>query len=235
MIITHPKYYTSEGEITADELVELIENNFHNGHFYENINDFIISIYTNDYNPFTDCEEMPTLLSFSNRYTYGVKELESKEGEIIEINKDNFEDLGEIEAWLIRNDYIFKPFEKYEHSSLHFTLLNSTCTPLQCRFDSSIGGYLVMKKSDLRKARGVKRLNQKLLDDEFKLWQSLLNDLYEIRDDSTTLYSSNHYEEIKGVWLRFQNNEMREDEQKELLGNEFKGDIKFIKIIEITR
>lgn len=49
-------------------------------------------------------------------------------------------------------------------------------TPLQCRFDSSIGGYLVMKKSDLRKARGVKRLNQKLLDDEFKLWQSLLND-----------------------------------------------------------
>ncbi|EGK1133964.1 hypothetical protein ION15_000421 [Campylobacter upsaliensis] len=125
MIITHPKYYTSEGEITADELVELIENNFHNGHFYENINDFIISIYTNDYNPFTDCEEMPTLLSFSNRYTYGVKELESKEGEIIEINKDNFEDLGEIEAWLIRNDYIFKPFEKYEHSSLHFTLLNS--------------------------------------------------------------------------------------------------------------
>ncbi|EAK2503018.1 hypothetical protein BFQ37_08325 [Campylobacter upsaliensis] len=176
MIITHPKYYTSKGEITADELVELIENNFHNGHFYENINDFIISIYTNDYNPFTDCEEMPTLLSFSNRYTYGVKELESKEGEIIEINKDNFEDLGEIEAWLIRNDYIFKPFEKYEHSSLHFTLLNSTCTPLQCRFDSSIGGYLVMKKSDLRKARGVKRLNQKLLDDEFKLWQSLLND-----------------------------------------------------------
>ncbi|EMS6533966.1 hypothetical protein WKZ30_000030 [Campylobacter upsaliensis] len=176
MIITHPKYYTSEGEITADELVELIENNFHNGHFYENINDFIISIYTNDYNPFTDCEEMPTLLSFSNRYIYGVKELESKEGEIIEINKDNFEDLGEIEAWLIRNDYIFKPFEKYEHSSLHFTLLNSTCTPLQCRFDSSIGGYLVMKKSDLRKARGVKRLNQKLLDDEFKLWQSLLND-----------------------------------------------------------
>ncbi|EAK0955189.1 hypothetical protein ACX9UE_001652 [Campylobacter upsaliensis] len=176
MIITHPKYYTSEGEITADELVELIENNFHNGHFYENINDFIISIYTNDYNPFTDCEEMPTLLSFSNRYTYGVKELESKEGEIIEINKDNFEDLGEIEAWLIRNDYIFKPFEKYEHSSLHFTLLNSTCTPLQCRFDSSIGGYLVMKKSDLRKARGVKRLNQKLLDDEFKSWQSLLND-----------------------------------------------------------
>ncbi|EAL3926176.1 hypothetical protein A0044_03400 [Campylobacter upsaliensis] len=176
MIITHPKYYTSEGEITADELVELIENNFHNGHFYENINDFIISIYTNDYNPFTDCEEMPTLLSFSNRYTYGVKELESKEGEIIEINKDNFEDLSEIEAWLIRNDYIFKPFEKYEHSSLHFTLLNSTCTPLQCRFDSSIGGYLVMKKSDLRKARGVKRLNQKLLDDEFKLWQSLLND-----------------------------------------------------------
>ncbi|EPO4041697.1 hypothetical protein ACUWHX_000927 [Campylobacter upsaliensis] len=176
MIITHPKYYTSEGEITADELVELIENNFHNGHFYENINDFIISIYTNDYNPFTDCEEMPTLLSFSNRYTYGVKELESKEGEIIEINKDNFEDLDEIEAWLIRNDYIFKPFEKYEHSSLHFTLLNSTCTPLQCRFDSSIGGYLVMKKSDLRKARGVKRLNQKLLDDEFKLWQSLLND-----------------------------------------------------------
>ncbi|EPV9389834.1 hypothetical protein ACWA77_001075 [Campylobacter upsaliensis] len=135
MIITHPKYYTSEGEITADELVELIENNFHNGHFYENINDFIISIYTNDYNPFTDCEEMPTLLSFSNRYAYGVKELESKEGEIIEINKDNFEDLGEIEAWLIRNDYIFKPFEKYEHSSLHFTLLNSTCTPLlQCRF-----------------------------------------------------------------------------------------------------
>ncbi|EOI6575983.1 hypothetical protein ACMUXD_001731 [Campylobacter upsaliensis] len=176
MIITHPKYYTSEGEITADELVELIENNFHNGHFYENINDFIISIYTNDYNPFTDCEEMPTLLSFSNRYTYGVKELESKEGEIIEINKDNFEDLGEIEAWLIKNDYIFKPFEKYEHSSLHFTLLNSTCTPLQCRFDSSIGGYLVMKKSDLRKARGVKRLNQKLLDDEFKSWQSLLND-----------------------------------------------------------
>ncbi|EPO0418875.1 hypothetical protein ACT5KO_001621 [Campylobacter upsaliensis] len=176
MIITHPKYYTSEGEITADELVELIENNFHNGHFYENINDFIISIYTNDYNPFTDCEEMPTLLSFSNRYAYGVKELESKEGEIIEINKDNFEDLGEIEAWLIRNDYIFKPFEKYEHSSLHFTLLNNTCTPLQCRFDSSIGGYLVMKKSDLRKARGVKRLNQKLLDDEFKLWQSLLND-----------------------------------------------------------
>ncbi|EOW6272600.1 hypothetical protein ACOZNZ_001514 [Campylobacter upsaliensis] len=162
MIITHPKYYTSEGEITADELVELIENNFHNGHFYENINDFIISIYTNDYNPFTDCEEMPTLLSFSNRYAYGVKELESKEGEIIEINKDNFEDLGEIEAWLIRNDYIFKPFEKYEHSSLHFTLLNSTCTPLQCRFDSSIGGYLVMKK--------------KLLDDEFKSWQSLLND-----------------------------------------------------------
>ncbi|EOA2863124.1 hypothetical protein ACHZF2_001031 [Campylobacter upsaliensis] len=141
-----------------------------------NINDFIISIYTNDYNPFTDCEEMPTLLSFSNRYAYGVKELESKEGEIIEINKDNFEDLGEIEAWLIRNDYIFKPFEKYEHSSLHFTLLNSTCTPLQCRFDSSIGGYLVMKKSDLRKARGVKRLNQKLLDDEFKSWQSLLND-----------------------------------------------------------
>ncbi|EAK0472791.1 hypothetical protein YZ46_08725 [Campylobacter upsaliensis] len=176
MIITHPKYYTSEGEITADELVELIENNFHNGHFYENINDFIISIYTNDYNPFTDCEEMPTLLSFSNRYAYGVKELESKEGEIIEINKDNFEDLGEIEAWLIRNDYIFKPFEKYEHSSLHFTLLNSTCTPLQCRFDSNIGGYLVMKKSDLRKARGVKRLNQKLLDDEFKSWQSLLND-----------------------------------------------------------
>lgn len=176
MIITHPKYYTSEGEITADELIELIENNFHNGHFYENINDFIISIYTNDYNPFTDCDEMPTLLSFSNRYTYGVKELESKEGEIIEINKDNFEDLGEIEAWLIRNDYIFKPFEKYEHSSLHFTLLNSTCTPLQCRFDSSIGGYLVMKKSDLRKARGVKRLNQKLLDDEFKSWQSLLND-----------------------------------------------------------
>ncbi|MBS4406858.1 hypothetical protein [Campylobacter vulpis] len=176
MIITHPKYYTSEGEITADELVELIENNFHNGHFYENINDFIISIYTNNYNPFTDCEEMPTLLSFSNRYAYGVKELESKEGEIIEINKDNFEDLGEIEAWLIRNDYIFKPFEKYEHSSLHFTLLNSTCTPLQCRFDSSIGGYLVMKKSDLRKARGVKRLNQKLLDDEFKSWQSLLND-----------------------------------------------------------
>ncbi|MPB08374.1 hypothetical protein YZ45_008625 [Campylobacter upsaliensis] len=176
MIITHPKYYTSEGEITADELVELIENNFHNGHFYENINDFIISIYTNDYNPFTDCEEMPTLLSFSNRYAYGVKELESKEGEIIEINKDNFEDLDEIEAWLIRNDYIFKPFEKYEHSSLHFTLLNSTCTPLQCRFDSSIGGYLVMKKSDLRKARGVKRLNQKLLDDEFKSWQSLLND-----------------------------------------------------------
>ena len=44
MIITHPKYYTSEGEITADELIELIENNFHNGHFYENINDFIISI-----------------------------------------------------------------------------------------------------------------------------------------------------------------------------------------------
>ncbi|EAJ0236482.1 hypothetical protein V9966_000078 [Campylobacter upsaliensis] len=39
MIITHPKYYTSEGEITADELVELIENNFHNGHFYENITD----------------------------------------------------------------------------------------------------------------------------------------------------------------------------------------------------
>lgn len=29
--------------------------------------------------------------------------------------------------------------------------------------------------------------------------------------------------------------EIREDEQKELLGNEFKGDIKFIKIIDITR
>ena len=28
MIITHPKYYTSEGEITADELVELIEKNY---------------------------------------------------------------------------------------------------------------------------------------------------------------------------------------------------------------
>ncbi|EPY3960758.1 hypothetical protein ACXDGV_000350 [Campylobacter upsaliensis] len=176
MIITHPKYYTSEGEITADELVELIENNFHNGHFYENINDFIISIYTNDYNPFTDCEEMPTLLSFSNRYTYGVKELESKEGEIIEINKDNFEDLGEIEAWLIRNDYIFKPFELYEHSSLHFSLLSTKDSNLTCRFDSAIGGYLVAKKSDLREWRGVKRLNQKLLDDEFKLWQSLLND-----------------------------------------------------------
>ncbi|HEP3231339.1 TPA: hypothetical protein VCM61_000369 [Campylobacter upsaliensis] len=177
MLINHPQYYTSEGEITTDELSELIENTLYSkGYFNENINDFNLSIYTSDYNPFTDCEEMPTLLSFSNRYAYGVKELESKEGEIIEINKDNFEDLGEIEAWLIRNDYIFKPFEKYEHSSLHFTLLNSTCTPLQCRFDSSIGGYLVMKKSDLRKARGVKRLNQKLLDDEFKSWQSLLND-----------------------------------------------------------
>ncbi|HEF3573336.1 TPA: hypothetical protein R9120_001595 [Campylobacter upsaliensis] len=101
MIITHPKYYTSEGEITADELIELIENNFHNGHFYENINDFIISIYTNNYNPFTDCDEMPTLLSFSNRYTYGVKELESKEGEIIEINKDN-----EFKSWQsLLNDF----------------------------------------------------------------------------------------------------------------------------------
>ncbi|EDP6888995.1 hypothetical protein GO114_08330 [Campylobacter upsaliensis] len=70
MIITHPKYYTSEGEITADELVELIENNFHNGHFYENINDFIISIYTNDYNPFTDCEEMPTLCLLNDFTNY---------------------------------------------------------------------------------------------------------------------------------------------------------------------
>lgn len=37
MIITHPKYYTSKGEITADELVELIENNFHNGHFMKTL------------------------------------------------------------------------------------------------------------------------------------------------------------------------------------------------------
>lgn len=176
MIVTHPKYYTSEKEITADELVKLIENNFHNDHFCENINDFIISIYTSDFNPFTDCNGMPTLLSFSNRYTYGVKELENKKGKIIEINKDNFEDLNDIEIWLIRNDYIFKPFEKYEHSSLHFTLLNNRYAPLQCKFDSCIGGYLVMKKSDLRKARGVKRINQKLLDDEFKLWKNLLKD-----------------------------------------------------------
>ncbi|EAK1188936.1 hypothetical protein A9435_00765 [Campylobacter upsaliensis] len=59
--------------------------------------------------------------------------------------------------------------------------------------------------------------------------------MYEIRDDSNTIYSSNHYKEIEDIWLRFKNNKMREDEQKELLGNEFKGDIKFIKIIDITR
>lgn len=162
-------------QMSEAELVEFIEKSFYkDGYFNENIGEFNVSIYTDDYDPFSSCDEVPTILSFSTRYSYGVKELESKEGETINI-VDECEDLDKVESWLKRNDYIFKPFEKYEHGGIALHLLSTKDANLTCRFDSCIGGYLVMKKSDLRAFRGVKKLNKKLLEDEFEYWGNLLD------------------------------------------------------------
>ncbi|TNH33868.1 hypothetical protein [Campylobacter helveticus] len=169
-------YYKIEDEVTVEELVSFIS---HEKDFcwsnYANftLNGYEFTLSRSDYNPLEDDSYAPKLLSFSKKYTYGVKELRNKEGELINII-DECNDLDEVESWLEKNDYVYAPFEKYEHGLIAFRLLTDKYSNLTCRFDSCIGGYLVMKKSDLREFRNVKKLTDKVLQKEFAYWNSLL-------------------------------------------------------------
>ena len=196
------KTYHAQGLITAEELESFIrKEGFYDSYYFDfclkGVN-FVLS--HNEFNPFEEQDYTPTLLSLSRRYTYGVKELEDKDGTIRHIQ--DFEDYVDLEVWLDKNGYIYKPFEKYEHSTLAFRLLEDTTDNLTCRFDSCIGGYLVMKKSDLKAYRNVKKLSEKILEDEFKLWKQLLNEFenYVNGNQFTLSINDTDYYDFECVW-----------------------------------
>lgn len=122
-------------------------------------------LYLSDYSP--------KFLNLLKNYEIGTRELESKEGEEVWVS-DICESLEEVEKWLEDNGYFFQRVDGYEHSGLTLSLAGEG---FYCRWDSGVAGYLVMKKSALRKARGAKRLSKKILEQEISFYRSLIDEL----------------------------------------------------------
>lgn len=119
----------------------------------------------------SDCN--PQFLNLLKHYEFGTRELESKEGEGVWVS-DICESLEEVEKWLEDNGYFYQRIDGYEHGGLSLSLAGEG---FYCSWDSGVAGYLVMKKSELREARGVKRLSKKMLEQEISFYRSLINEL----------------------------------------------------------
>ena len=121
-----------------------------------------------------DCSDYyPTFLNLLKDYEFGTRELESKDGEILEII-DICDSLEEVEQWLEANGYFYKRVNGYAHSGLSLSLDGEG---YYCKWDSGCAGYLVMRKSELREARGVKRITKRVIESELRLYSGLIYEL----------------------------------------------------------
>lgn len=132
-----------------------------------------ISIRIVDESPLYASEGNPQFLNLLKGYEIGTRELESKEGEEVWVS-DICESLEEVEQWLKDNNYYYQRVNGYEHSGLTLSLAGEG---YYCRWDSGVAGYLVMKRSELRAARGVKRLSKKTLEQEKNFYRGLISEL----------------------------------------------------------
>ncbi|EOX1264022.1 hypothetical protein ACPDI4_000525 [Campylobacter upsaliensis] len=169
-----------DGQVTSKELEKYIinEKGFYYNDCYANfeINDLNINIRVSDFNPLTDQDEVPTFLSCLKNYTLGTKTLPNKDGKEIDVIYEcdyNYE----VEAWLERNGYFYKKVYGYSHGGLSLALEGYASEQFSCPFDSGVAGYLVMRKEELRRIRGVKRLTPKVLESEIKLYKDLIDSL----------------------------------------------------------
>ena len=71
----------------------------------------------------------PTLLSLLRRYNIGVKTIIDKNGEKEFSVPDDFESIDDIEAFLSKNDYVYKKVYAYIHSNISLAL-EGNCSPL---------------------------------------------------------------------------------------------------------
>lgn len=121
-----------------------------------------------------DCSDYyPIFLNLLKGYNFGVRELESKDGEIYEIREicDSLEEVGQ---WLEANGYFYKRVNGYEHGGLSLSLDGEG---YYCKWDSGCAGYLVMRKSELRETRGVKRITKRVIESELRLYSGLIDEL----------------------------------------------------------
>lgn len=162
------KTYHLEGSVSTEELQEFIREE---GFFDNCYLDFTLKgenfvLRDMPFNPFQDQDCTPIFLSKQ----FGQ---ESYKGFSI----TDFCSPAEFEEFLTQRDYIFKAVEVYEHSTFNFRLIEDTKTHrFTCPFDSGLGGYLIMKKSDLRKNRQIKKITDKILKEEFNFWKSILEE-----------------------------------------------------------
>lgn len=122
----------------------------------------------------------PKFLNLLKRYEIGTRELESKEGEEVWVS-DICESLEEVEKWLEDNDYFYQRVNGYGHSGLTLSLAGEG---FYCSWDSGVAGYLVMKKSELRKNLGAKRLSKKMLEREKNFYRGIIKELNDWLDGS---------------------------------------------------
>lgn len=119
----------------------------------------------------------PTLLSLLRRYNIGVKTIIDKNGEKEFSVPDDFESIDDIEAFLSKNDYVYKKVYAYIHSNISLAL-EGNCSPLfNCPFDSGVAGFLFASKANIREWYGVDRITKKLKDKIFHNWNILINEV----------------------------------------------------------
>lgn len=133
-------------------------------------------VYDVNYSEFLDCPLDGLEIIFLNtlkRYSFGTKEIETKEGDVRSIPKD-FDSIEEIESFLHQNGYFYAPVYAYIHGGIALSLSNSY--QFSDRFDSGFAGFLCVRKDKLREIHSVKRLSKKILDKEFELWKALIEE-----------------------------------------------------------
>lgn len=114
-------------------------------------------------------------LNTLKRYSFGTKEIDSKEG-YVKVYPDDFEEPKDIESFLKDNDYIFARVNAYIHSGIVLSLGNTGGVEFSDRWDTSLAGFLCVRKEKLKEMRGVKRLTQNILDKEFEYWEALIKE-----------------------------------------------------------
>ena len=115
-------------------------------------------------------------------------------------NHNDYESWDEMEAAIMRNEYVgvILPLYLYDHSGI-----TMNTTGFSCRWDSGQVGFIFISKAKIRDQYSVKRISKKLLKqvekylvEEVKTYdQYLTNDIYGFRITDTSID-----EEIDSCW-----------------------------------
>lgn len=108
------------------------------------------------------------------------KTIADKEGNLWGIG--NFDSLEEIEAFLSKNDYLYRFVYIYEHSGFCLWTSEKRQNPngMDMFFDSGCFGFLYVSKEKVRRNYGVKRITKKIQEQVYEHIDSFVSNEWEM-------------------------------------------------------